>query len=634
MKSRVALFPVLFLFLLITVYPAFSQVPQSKHVWMITEENHSYESVIGNANMPYFNSLAKKYGLATQYYSDQHSSLPALMWLVAGQAVTLNNNTTSCYNVDNIVRHLLPQGLTWKSYQVDLPYAGFQGLSWLNYVRRHNPLIDFSDACTSTQKIRSVPYPQLSTDMANNATPNYIYISPNLQEDAHNGTLSQADQWLSQNLPAILGRPEFKAGGDGLLFIVFDEGNLSGDNRCSSQISSGCGGRIATVLIGPQVKPAYQSTVLYAHQNLLRTVCDSMGMASCPGAASLANSMSDFFNTVKIVTPFPNAQVSSPVHIQATTSNNSPVSAMQIYVDNVVRYQTSGGSLDTFVPITSGQHFIVVQSWDKAGGIHKRSLAVSVQSQAIVVKTPAPNAVSASPLAVQATGTGSSSTQKMQVYADGTLKYQVSGGAVNTSLSLPLGQHNILVKAWDQAGAVTQNSFGVSVQTPSIAINSPAANASLYSPVQILTSAKDPNPVKTVQLFSDSSLIYQVSGNGISAPVAIGAGAHALTVQATDSAGKVFKKSIPINIKPVIVTVSTPAPNSMVKSPVTIKASVPSASPVYAMQIYVDNAVKYTVNAQTVNTSLGMTSGKHFLVVKAWDIGGSTWTTGFNINVQ
>jgi len=67
--------------------------------------------------MPYYNSLANKYALATQYYANLHSSLTSLMWLVAGQNVTTNNNTTSCFNVDNIVRHLLFHGMTWKSYQ-------------------------------------------------------------------------------------------------------------------------------------------------------------------------------------------------------------------------------------------------------------------------------------------------------------------------------------------------------------------------------------------------------------------------------------------------------------------------------------------------------------------------------------
>lgn len=107
-------------------------MPRSNHVWIITEENRSYESVIGSKYMPYYNSLASKYALASQYYANRHSSLPALMWLVAGQDVTTNNNTTTCFNVDNIVRHLLFHGMTWKSCQEDMPWPGFTGLSWAN----------------------------------------------------------------------------------------------------------------------------------------------------------------------------------------------------------------------------------------------------------------------------------------------------------------------------------------------------------------------------------------------------------------------------------------------------------------------------------------------------------------------
>jgi len=270
-------------------------VPRSKHVWIITEENHSYEKVIGNSSMQYYNSLASKYALATQYYSDRHSSLPALMRFVAGQDVTTNNSTTSCFNVDNIVRHLLLNGLTWKSYQEDLPYAGFTGTSWNNYVRRHNPLIDFTDVCAAGQKLNSVPYAHLATDMANNSTPNYVYITPNLQHDGHDGTRGQADAWLSKQVPKILALPEFQSGGDGLLFIAWGEGTLHTDDRCSSSVSSGCGGRVATVVIGPNVKRNFKSQTLYHHENLLKTVCDALGFSSCPGAADTAKPMLDFF---------------------------------------------------------------------------------------------------------------------------------------------------------------------------------------------------------------------------------------------------------------------------------------------------------------------------------------------------
>lgn len=273
-----------------------SAVPHSNHVWIITEENHSYENVIGSSSMPYYNSLANKYALAAQYYANRHSSLPALMRLVAGQDVTTNNNTTWCFNVDNVVRHLLFNGLTWKSYQEDLPYAGFTGLSWANYVRRHNPLIDFVDVCAPSQKLNSVPYKQLATDMANNATPNYVYITPNLVHDGHDGTRAQADAWLSSHVPAILGRPEFQAGGDGLLFIVWDEGDIFNvDSRCSASVSTGCGGRVATLVIGPNVKRNFKSQTLYHHENLLRTVCDALGFVSCPGGGATAKPMTDFF---------------------------------------------------------------------------------------------------------------------------------------------------------------------------------------------------------------------------------------------------------------------------------------------------------------------------------------------------
>ncbi|HEV2714052.1 MAG TPA: alkaline phosphatase family protein, partial [Terriglobales bacterium] len=409
--------------LFVCVGVALGQVPQSKHVWLITEENHSYESVIGNSSMPYFNSLTKKYGLATQYYSPLHNSLSALMWLVAGQTVTADNNTTACFTYNNVVRQVLAKGMRWKSYQVDLPYAGFQGLYNLNYVRRHNPLIDFSDSCTAEQRVHSVPYTQLTTDIADHATPNYAYITPNVDEDSHDGTLAEADQWLSQNLPAILKLPEFKPGGDGLLFVVFDEGNLFTDNRCSSRVNSGCGGRIATLVIGPQVKPGYHSGVLYSHANLLRTVCDAMSFTSCPGAGALATPMADFFNKVKISTPPDRAKVASPVRVQATTSNSSPVYAMQVYVDDVLKYQVSGAKVDASLPISSGQHHIVVQSWDTAGGIHKSGVEVNVESEAVIVTSPAANSVLPSQFAIQAKAGGHSPVHTMRVYADGRVLY-------------------------------------------------------------------------------------------------------------------------------------------------------------------------------------------------------------------
>src|ERR1700744_4702958 len=97
--------------LLFVCFAAAQNVPRSSHVWMLAEENHSYEEVVGNPQMPYYNQLIQQSGLAAQFYSDQHSSLPALMWFVAGAEVTTDNDTTSCqHDEDNIVRKLLKKG--------------------------------------------------------------------------------------------------------------------------------------------------------------------------------------------------------------------------------------------------------------------------------------------------------------------------------------------------------------------------------------------------------------------------------------------------------------------------------------------------------------------------------------------
>ncbi|HTF70307.1 MAG TPA: hypothetical protein VK638_47285 [Edaphobacter sp.] len=60
----------LFLSLFLTGVASAQNVPRSAHAWMITEENHSYEDVAGNSQMPYYNQLIGQYGVATQFYSD------------------------------------------------------------------------------------------------------------------------------------------------------------------------------------------------------------------------------------------------------------------------------------------------------------------------------------------------------------------------------------------------------------------------------------------------------------------------------------------------------------------------------------------------------------------------------------
>jgi acid phosphatase len=458
-------------------------VPQSSHVWMITEENHSYEDVVGNSQLPYYNQLINQYGLATQFYSNQHSSLPALMWLVAGAPVETNNNTVSCHHTnDNIVRELVKHGYTWRSYQENMPSAGFQGLyggTNNNYYRRHNPLIDFSDVCPGTGEDKmSAPYTQMATDFAQGKTVNYAYITPDATEDAHSGSLQAADQWLQANVPAILARPEFSPGGDGILFIVWDEGTLYTDNRCSATAKNGCGGRTATLVIGPRVKPGYKSTVTYHNENVLKTVCAAMGLSTCPGAAQKAAPMSDFFtagpasgsasNSVIISTPGNGATVVGAVHLIASASESQAVSQTQVW-DNHVKLGVYGTQVDATYNLAPGNHTTTVIDLDSTFHvIHQSSVNYSVQAlvNGLQIVSPTSNqTISMSTVHVVAHASESVPISQMQVWDNGVKLGRYSGADVNQYFTLTPGNHTVTVTDLDRSyNIIHQSSVSYSVQ--------------------------------------------------------------------------------------------------------------------------------------------------------------------------
>src|SRR5487761_809350 len=73
-------------------------IPQGAHVFVLVEENHGYSDVIGNANMPYLNSLVSAYGLATQYFADAHPSLPNYFELTAGASTAITGTQGDGYS--------------------------------------------------------------------------------------------------------------------------------------------------------------------------------------------------------------------------------------------------------------------------------------------------------------------------------------------------------------------------------------------------------------------------------------------------------------------------------------------------------------------------------------------------------
>jgi acid phosphatase len=252
----------------------------------VVEENHSYSEVIGSSSMPYFNSLVAQYSLATQYFANGHPSIPNYMMLTTGLTETFDDAFTGTISDDNVVRELVKAGKTWRSYAESLPSPGYLGSDAGSYLKRHNPFTYLSDVQSdSAQAANLVPFTQFATDLAKDTLPQYSFITPNTLDDAHDGTLAQADAWLETNIAPLIASSAFQS--SGLLIITFDEGS-QGD------VTQG-GGQVATLIIGPTVKKGFRSVTLYQHQSVLRLMLSGSGVNNFPGMAATAPDMTEFF---------------------------------------------------------------------------------------------------------------------------------------------------------------------------------------------------------------------------------------------------------------------------------------------------------------------------------------------------
>jgi hypothetical protein len=259
--------------------------PPSARVFLVVEENHSYSDVIGNSAMPYLNGLASQFALATQYFGDTHPSIGNYFMLTVGKIKTNDDGFSGQIGDDTIVDELVKANKTWHSYAESLPSPGYVGGDAYPYLQHHNPFTYFKNVIGTAQANNIMPFSQFSSDLTGDNLPDFSFIVPNALNDAHDGTLAAADQWLSKNIDPLVQSSAFKS--NGVLIIVFDESEVF-------DIAHG-GGHVAMVIAGPGIKPGFQSTTLYQHESTLRLVLSTLGVSSFPGNAASAPDMGEFF---------------------------------------------------------------------------------------------------------------------------------------------------------------------------------------------------------------------------------------------------------------------------------------------------------------------------------------------------
>ena len=193
---------------------------------------------------------------------------------------------------------------------------------------------------------------------------------------------------------------------------------------------------------------------------------------------------SQISRTVVVCQPVDNTYLNSPVRVQATTHDNSPVTTIQEYIDNNLVYNQSGTGLNQTFALGIGWHTLVTKAWDSAGVSFRSDRHVFVYNGtpgatcaaalgAAQICLPA-GAHSASPVHILANAYPTWIPTAAQLYIDGTLVINDKGcdasgscvgstSFVDTYQNLSSGTHSLVFKLWDANGTAYTASKSVTV---------------------------------------------------------------------------------------------------------------------------------------------------------------------------
>jgi hypothetical protein len=239
---------------------------------LIVLENRELDEVIGSPEAPYLNHLAGRGALATNYFGVTHPSLPNYLALFAGSTFGIAENCTECLaRGPNLATQLSAAGVSWRAYMGDLPHPCFAGAGYGSYAKRHNPFAYFPSIAAVPARCREiVPETRLLADLRRQRLPEFSWLTPDLCDDAHDCSLATADG----HLRALASRIVRQLGPHGLLVVTFDEG--TGDGGCCGLPG---GGRVATILAGPEIPRGTEIRQPANHYSLLASLEDRFGLA-------------------------------------------------------------------------------------------------------------------------------------------------------------------------------------------------------------------------------------------------------------------------------------------------------------------------------------------------------------------
>jgi len=246
------------------------------------EENKGYAATLGTCSAdPYWCSLATKYASFASSHGVSHPSLPNYLAFDSGSTQGQTTDCTSCgpFAAADLGGQLTAKGIPWKAYMESMPSACYTGGGSGEYAKKHNPFLYYSDVLNNACAAHDVPYPGASalvSQLDSAGAPDYVFITPNLLDDMHDGTVRQGDNWLKANLAPIFASSWFTRY-NSTVIVTMDEGD------------SGTTNQIPTVVISSHAQGKGGILTPVNHYGTLRAIEEAYGLPLLGGAQSASS---------------------------------------------------------------------------------------------------------------------------------------------------------------------------------------------------------------------------------------------------------------------------------------------------------------------------------------------------------
>ena len=301
------------------------------HLVVIMMENQGIANICGGnpppcngSNSPYMSGLANTYGISQQYLPLVETSSPNYYGFLGASIYncTPTSPYSGCYPgagsilAPNLVDRLEAANLSWKGFMENQSGAAGCDTSTVEpYEREHNPFVYFRDVTNNTSRCPKILLANppncgnvtdctLINELNSSSAPNLMWLTPNDCDNMHaasvctNGCVSgsntvciqEGDNYLKGLVPNILNSYTFQ-NTRAALFITFDEGKVTACPLNGNK-SEDC---LYSVWAGPEVNTNFNSTKLYNHYSLTKTIETNWNLTSLTTNDDHASPMVEFF---------------------------------------------------------------------------------------------------------------------------------------------------------------------------------------------------------------------------------------------------------------------------------------------------------------------------------------------------